>query len=97
MVREAIDPRNDHFNPIVSLDRDIVDAIVEEKYYEQDSDREIYNIIIKFFHKREFDDYDFDMINHIDYHSNTALFYLIPMLIYCIETTIKELMRTTYK
>lgn len=97
MVREAIDSRNDHFNPIVSLDRDIVDAIVDEKYYEQDSDREIYNIIIKFFHKREFDDYDFDMINHIDYHSNTALFYLIPMLIYCIETTIKELMRTTYK
>ena len=40
---------------------------------------------------------DITCLEYIDYLDNINLFFAIPMLIFCIEYTIKKMMSTTYK
>lgn len=51
----------------------------------------LYNIIIKYFIKQNIDKIDFVHLENMDYQDNITLFYIIPVLIYCLEYEIKVL------
>ena len=51
------------------------------------------NIIIKYFNRMQIVNSDLEKIELLDYEDNVALFYLIPVIIYCLEKYIKGLMK----
>ena len=53
-----------------------------------------YNIIVKYFNNIEtFEASDVEFLENIDYQSNIALFYCIPIIIYIIEYYIKNMLK----
>ena len=75
---------------------ELLHNIVENKYFEEE-DKLFYNIIIKYFNNKDIVLEDITCLEYIDYLDNINLFFAIPMLIFCIEYTIKKMMSTTYK
>jgi hypothetical protein len=53
------------------------------------------NIIIKYFNDEEITLDYLKNLKHIDYAQNKELFYLIPMVIFCIDKTVEGLMSET--
>lgn len=72
---------------------DLIDRIKSNNYYDKDGDNKIYNIIIGFFNEANINSDDITMIENIDYQSDHNLFYLIPIIIYIIESGIKRLLK----
>lgn len=52
-----------------------------------------YNIIIKYFYGDSIDIFDIDELDKIQYQDNSILFYALPCLIYCLENSMKELIK----
>lgn len=52
-----------------------------------------YNIIIKYLYGDTIDIFDIDEIDKIEYQPNSILFYALPCIIYCLENSMKELIR----
>lgn len=52
-----------------------------------------YNTIIKYFYDDSIDIFDIDEIDKIQYQNNSILFYAIPCIIFCLENSMKELIR----
>lgn len=59
-------------------------------YYENEFS--IYNIIIKYIRKDPICDKDIDDLKFLEFLNNPTLFYAIPMIIYCLDSLIKEMM-----
>jgi hypothetical protein len=53
------------------------------------------NIIIKFFNKIDITLDDLADLSHLDYLQTKELFYLIPMVIFCIDKTLETMMSKT--
>lgn len=53
------------------------------------------NIIIKYFNQEEINTEYLKKLKHIDYMQNKELFYLIPMVIFCIDKTIEDILSKT--
>lgn len=53
------------------------------------------NIIIKFFNKEQITIDDLNKLDHIDYMQNKEFYYMIPMVIFCIEQQIANNLSTT--
>ena len=75
---------------------ELVDNIIENKYFDAE-DKLFYNIIIKYFNNDDISLDDIKCLEYIDYLDNIDLFFAIPVLIYCIEYSIKKMMNATYK
>jgi hypothetical protein len=77
------------------LDLELIDNIKNKTYFEQGSDKEFLNIIIKYFLEEQYKSEVVDYINNIDYNSNIILFYNIPIIIYILEDAVKKLLLKT--
>jgi hypothetical protein len=79
------------------LDDDILENILDKKIikYDQESDNnELWkNIIIKYFLKETYTDDEVNSIDNIRFKESKDAFYLIPLLIYCLEQTIEKVLK----
>ena len=71
------------------LDLDILDRIRECKL---SKDNVLDNIIIKYYNDMELTFEDLHSLNNVDYQDNLTLYYKIPIIIFCIERIIVDLM-----
>ena len=55
-------------------------------------EKSIYNIIIKYIIGKDINNDDIENLKFLEYQNNITLFYALPVLIYCIDCMIKELM-----
>ena len=67
----------------------VVDAIMENSLLEDINDS-VYNIFVKYFNDIDYCEHDFDIIENVDYNDSKSMFYLIPLLIFCLESYIKK-------
>ena len=74
--------RQDFFYISIFDDPDFKNKIKEKKYTSKDP---LKNIIIKYFNKEEITIDDLKKLEHVDYMENKEFYYMIPMVIYCIE------------
>ena len=86
------------------LDKRIIDYIREDnpltkEYIDEfeDNPEEFYNILygdifVNYFNNKDITKEDLDIIKNIEYEDNYLLFYAIPLIIFCIEYYIKNLM-----
>lgn len=75
------------------MDDEFVSRIDECRYFEGDDKDRYLNIIIKYFNHKEINDDDLGAIEDIDYDEGKYVFYRIPILIFCIESYIKKLLK----
>ena len=78
--------RNTH-NILQCFPNDITEQIISGKLYEENN-KEIYNILIKYFNNYDYNEKDFECIENIDYSTDMHIFYLLPLLIFCLESFI---------
>lgn len=76
------------------IDPELISSIKENKLYPEDSENKFYNIIIDYFNKDKLsiDSKVLKMIEDIDYKQDIILFYTIPMIIFIVENSIRELL-----
>ena len=78
------------------LDDDIIyrinDHDLVEEMNDMNTNSDVWkNILIKYFYDEEYTDEELDSIQNIQYfNSSTELFYIIPLLILCIEYAIEK-------
>lgn len=80
--------------PIPVVDIELVDAIKANTKFDR-GEKEVYNIIVDYFNKGDFDSNSVSILENLDFESNIVLFYNIPIIIYIIEDTIKSLLLKT--
>lgn len=61
----------------------------------QDTNNVLKDIIIRYFNDTSIDRTILERLKHVDYMENGELFYLIPMVIYCMEKTISNMLSKT--
>ena len=75
------------------IDPDLVVHIHENKLYAPDSNRTLYNIIVKYFNGSKITLYDIDTIEDLDYLDSNYLYYAIPEVMFIIEKNIKNILK----
>ncbi len=75
---------------ITNIDPYLIEAITENKMTTENNI--YYNIIVKYFNNDKLNSSDIEALENIDYESNIALFYCIPIIIYAIEDCIKNIL-----
>ncbi len=80
-----------HDQPVITaLPEYVMNAIIDNTLFE-DKERKKYNILIKYFNSVPIDADDIKNIEEIKYSSyDNDLYFLLPMIIYCIEFYIKQ-------
>lgn len=76
---------------INNIDPILINAIKNNEYIQNGN--LYYNIIIKYFNNKEINSSDIEILEETDYQSNIALFYCIPIIIFIIESIIKDLLK----
>lgn len=76
-----------------TLDSELVSRVKENNEYEVSDSKSFYNIIIKYFNKSKLGSNIIPLIEGMDFTTSYNLFYTIPMIIYIIENSIKNLMK----
>lgn len=76
-----------------TLDPELVSRVKENNEYEVSDSKSFYNIIIKYFNKSDLGSNMIPLIENMDFTTSYNLFYTIPMIIYIIENSIKNLMK----
>ena len=80
------------------LDPQAIGHILNNQLFDQSSKYAKYNILVKYFNHEQLGVEDLIPLGHLDEADNTAEnYFLIPMLIFCIEVYIKELIATPQK
>ena len=85
-----LDPRLFKIN--IFDDEDFNDKIVNKDYKDPNPMK---RIIYKFFNDEKPDVKDIEDLEHIDYLPNKQLFYLIPFVIYCLDSIIAGMLTET--
>ena len=80
--------------PVPTVPMELVNGIIENIKYEEDQAK-IYNIIIDYFNEKQFDSKSIEILENLDYQPNIILFYMMPIIIYILEDTIKSLLVKT--
>lgn len=88
---------NDESTPVgytlnTVLPADLMDYILMEDGILLDERKKYYNIIFKHFNHKDLTEEDIESIKQIEYGLGSDIFYLIPILIYCLENYIKKLL-----
>lgn len=74
------------------LDPDVIQKIKENTLYSYDSNESKYNILIKYMNNLDLSIEDLIQYENIDEHSMSETYYfLIPIIIFCLESYIKKL------
>ena len=76
-----------------TLDSELVSRIKEDNEYDDDSLKSSYNIIIRYFNKKELGSNMIPLLEDMKFTESSSMFYSIPMIIYIIESSIKNLMK----
>lgn len=76
-----------------TLDAELISRVKENQEYEDSDDKSFYNIIIKYFNHSPLNSNMIPLIEDIKFKSSPDFFYTIPMIIYIIENSIKNLMK----
>lgn len=82
------------FNPrsvIPMIDEDLVEHIVEEKYYDECCQK-YKNIFVKYFNKKDIYQSDIEAIQYIDFEYSKDIYYQSLLLLFCIEFYTKSLL-----
>lgn len=76
-----------------TLDALLVNNVKNNEELETDEDKSYYNIITKYFNNKPINSNIIPLLENIQFIPNSYLFYAIPMIIYIIENSIKNLMK----
>ena len=81
------------FNCWQPLPHEVIGNIQNRLYYPEDDEKYIYNILTDFFRNPEsiISTENIKAIDNLDMVPSRELFYLIPLIIYCMESAIKRL------
>ena len=77
------------FSPI---NAELIAKVKSNQEFDQYSPNSYMNIIIKYMNKSKIDSSIIPFLEAIDFKSTVDLFYCIPMIIFCLEKSIKNLM-----
>lgn len=75
------------------IDPDLVAAIKNNELFKPDSDKEFYNIIVKYFNGSKITLNDIDTIEKLNYLDSDYLYYAIPEVMFIIEKNIKNILK----
>lgn len=75
------------------IDPDLVGAIKNNELFKPDSDKEFYNIIVKYFNGSKITLNDIDTIEKLNYLDSDYLYYAIPEVMFIIEKNIKNILK----
>lgn len=79
--------------PLLALKSEVLDAIKKKELYEVGAYQQ-YNALIKYFNDEDIDVDTIHTIENIMYSNyNNELYFLIPMIIYCIDQNINKIMK----
>lgn len=77
---------NSH-NVLDCFPKEIVENIVNGELFKEE-DKYIYNIMVKYFNNIDYEEIDFECVESIDYSTDMHIFFLIPIIIFCLESYI---------
>ena len=78
------------------FDENIMDHIREHKLYEdypEDNDFIWKNVMVKYFYDEDLTDSEVEEIDNMRFDNNIAMFYIIPIMIFCLEKYIERVLR----
>lgn len=81
--------------PPYLIDKCMSGTLYDDAEVEDNKLRALFNIIIKYFNNIDLEGKDIFRIDDIDYSHNLELFYMIPIVIYCIDNFMEGLMKDT--
>ena len=75
------------------LTNDLLDHIFENRLYEKDEPKNYLNVIVRYFNNSDIVESDIEDFENIDYETDSIeVFYILPLLIFTLETYIKKLL-----
>lgn len=74
------------------IDPDLIIAINKNELFDEKSNKEFYNIIVKYFNGSKITLCDIDTIEKLNYLDSEYLYYAIPEVMYIIEQNIKNML-----
>lgn len=77
-------------NVIQCFPREIINAIINGELFLREDKNAVYNTIIKYFNDIDLDDKDLDFLEYAEYIDTIEIFYLLPLLIFCIERFVEK-------
>lgn len=82
----------DYDNPINWLDMDLLDRVINNKLYDEDSNLYYRNLLILYMNNKEFDVTDklMDSIMDIEFNYTKELFYMIPILVFILKSYVNK-------
>ena len=75
------------------IDPDLVGAIKNNELFKPDSNKEFYNIIVKYFNGSKITLNDIDTIEKLNYLDSDYLYYAIPEVMFIIEKNIENILK----
>ena len=82
----------DYDNPINWLDMDLLDRIINNELYDEDSNLYYRNLLILYMNNKEFDITDklMNSIMDIEFNYTKELFYMIPILVFILKSYVNK-------
>ena len=82
----------DYDNPINWLDMDLLDRVINNKLYDEDSNLYYRNLLILYMNNKEFDITDkiMNSIMNIEFNYTKELFYMIPILVFILKSYVNK-------
>jgi hypothetical protein len=77
------------FSPISAM---LINNVKANELLDPDNPKSYFNIIVKYMNNGKLDYSLIPLIERIEFKATADLFYAIPMIIYCLESMIKNLM-----
>lgn len=77
---------------IINLNPSCVEAIGQNKLFNENDPKCVYNLLIKYFNNGTFHSEDFEPMMDVEFQNNIELFYLIPFYIFIIQEYVKKLL-----
>jgi hypothetical protein len=81
------------FGSFQPLDSALINNVKENVELDVSESKAIYNIIVRYFNNKSLDSSTIDILEKINFEATPILFYAIPMIIYSIEYSIKNLLK----
>lgn len=75
------------------IDPDLISAITDNKLFDPDSNKTIYNIIVKYFNKSKITSIDIDELESLNYLDSEILYYAIPEVMYILKKYIQNILK----
>ena len=82
----------DYDNPINWLDMDLLDRVINNDLYDEDSNLYYRNLLILYMNNKEFDITDklMDSIMDLEFNYTKELFYMIPILVFILKSYVNK-------